>query len=173
MSSIIHNDPDSVKLRRNKSNLVALGTGIMAFGIWSIIKTLMEFVLGSALEDISKEMADISGVGRIFVIVFAASIVLIDLLVRFHVGINAIRAGRDKKSHRYMGSVILLMAVSLASLIYMIIQAFGPTGISMNDEASIFVELTSLIILIEMVAVTVSTSKIKARAAKTEDQYAG
>ena len=173
MSSIIHNDPDSVKLRKNKSTLVALGTGIMAFGIWSIIKTMMEFLLGSAGEEIREVMSDLTGGGRIAVIAVTAFIVIVDLLIRCHVGINAIREGRNKKSRHYMFSVVLLIISSIVSLILLFMEMLEPGEISMNDEVSIFVEITSLVILIEMITVSVSTSKIKARASQTEVDHAG
>ena len=119
-------DPRLVKLRKNESLLVISGFGVIAFGLWSIIRAAIYYFLNPLdlldyLE--ASELAEIMAMGRedgvefitenlaTIVTVFIFIALAIDLIFRVYVGMSARRDGRRlKKSILYI-IVVWIMAI--------------------------------------------------------------
>ena len=101
-------EPREITLRRNQDTLVIVGTGVIIFGIWSLLKTLFALLLniGDLYEVILKEETP---EGRVAIFIVVTLMLMIDLAFRVSVGLSAIAVARGKKSR--------FIAVELTSLI--------------------------------------------------------
>ena len=94
-SSILKNDKDSIKYRRNLNTLVVLGTGVIIFGFWGIIKIIAQAFFGLQIID----PADLEGLGPVGVVItmiLTAAILSLDVILRLYVGLRARREAGGK-----------------------------------------------------------------------------
>lgn len=161
-----NNSELQVQLRKNQNTLVVIGLGVIAFGIWSVIKSvLLNVFSGQPLEGISEEE---TAVKVIFWILLVGSLA-IDLRLRFYVGLSAINEGRGRKKRKayivwafFMAFMSALAVVAgLATIRYS--EAIG-TMIVM-----IVVETTSCVLLVEM---ALAALKVKKLCRKLEEREA-
>lgn len=132
-------DPRLVKLRKYESILVISGFGVIAFGLWSIIRAAIYYFLNpldllNYLDE--SELAEIMAMGQedgvefitenlaTIVTVFIFIGLAIDLLFRVYVGLSARRDGRRlKKSVLYI-IIVWIMAIIMFSSICATIDDF-------------------------------------------------
>ena len=155
---------DTIKLRRYKNDLYVSGTGVIIMGAWSVIKALMEIILGP--EDYF-DMGDIEPDYRPYVLVISVVFVLLFMLlilaVHLYIGMNAAKAARgmDHKKGYIAGSIILLILTLISFTSY---ANDDPEDID-TTIASILVDLTTIYIF---AVVVISSFRIK----KLEEQPA-
>ena len=80
-----------VKTRRLENNVITLGTGIIAFSIWALLKYAMTFFSDLSYAD------EMSAGARV---IFFASVIVIsltDVLFHFYIGVSARSEGKGKK----------------------------------------------------------------------------
>lgn len=141
-----------MRLRRNQNYLVIIGTGVIVFGIWSVIKAVMFLVLGG--QDISGFFSDVqlSGMPIRMGYLSVVGLLAVELAARMIVGLCARAEGYGRKMGN--GYVLLAIALSVFHLLAVV------TGISSRFRfydspadglVSLLMDLTSLITLIEMV----------------------
>ena len=162
-SDILLNDDKSISYRRNSHTLVILGAGVIVFGFWSIIKLAAQLLFGYQLftpEDV-EELGEI-GVFISTILVFV--IQGMDVILRLIAGLTAMSEGRGKKTRR--GYLVLIMFLILGSAFSLTI--FIPTVLETGDEifenfVSIFLELSSLVVSIEVFIAGISVRRHKAK----------
>ena len=125
-------EPREITLRRNQDTLVIVGTGVIIFGIWSLLKTLFALLLniGDLYELILKEETP---EGRVAIFIVVTLMLMIDLAFRVSVGLSAI-------------------AVATATTVTAQIKGIV-TGeeITLISHVAAAVELTSLITLTQLI----------------------
>jgi len=169
---------DYARLRKNEYLLAISGAGVIAFGLWSVIKAVIYLLVLSPKQLVSAidsnevtalEAAGISdnsiGIGIICVIVF---VLLVDLLLRFYVGRSAIIDGRRQKKKSI---VYVVMAILLSiGLISSTITRLAPTepdefstvsNVMDSASASIFIDLTSLLAFVEMIIAAITVRRLR------------
>ena len=171
------NDPDQIRLRRSQAILFNIGTGIVIFGVWTIVKTLLTLLTGRY--QIFKTAQELSAGSEYFVsprifavllVIMFAAMTFIDIWLRFYVGLHARRDARGKKAGRLyiiitclmiLGSILLITAniYTLATRFMAALAAAEAAAQEVvppvNSDISItgvLIELTSLIMMIELVA---------------------
>ena len=171
------NDPDQIRLRRSQAILFNIGTGIVIFGVWTIVKTLLTLLTGRY--QIFKTAQELSAGSEYFVsprifavllVIIFAAMTFIDIWLRFYVGLHARRDARGKKAGRLyiiitclmiLGSILLITAniYTLATRFMAVLAAAEAAAQEVvppvNSDISItgvLIELTSLIMMIELVA---------------------
>ena len=147
---------DEVKLRRYQNLLAISGLGVIAFGVWSVLKTILLLCFRDDL------LADVPDDPLAWVIVFVmiGSILLIDFSVRLFVGLSARAEGLGKKKRRvYVAFAVLIALSSLASLILIFVDS-GTTSL-LELAVSVIVEVTSLVVVIELLTAAVIVKKLK------------
>ena len=124
-------EPREITLRRNQDTLVIVGTGVIIFGIWSLLKTLFALLLniGDLYEVILKEETP---EGRVAIFIVVTLMLMIDLAFRVSVGLSAIAVARGEKSRFIFVAGALILAFSSAT-------------------TAAAVELTSLITLTQLI----------------------
>ncbi len=144
-------DPRLVKLRKYESVLVISGFGVIAFGMWSIIRAAIYYLLNPL--DLTNylaesELAEIMAIGREgdaeFITDNLAGIVtafifiglMIDLMFRVYVGLSARRDGRRlKKSVLYIIIVWIMAIVMFAGICLTIDDFIAPIINAFSDSA--------------------------------------
>ena len=153
------------ELRRNQDTLSSVGLGVLAFGVWSVIKAAVVFVI-QVPEQIE------AAVEKQYVpaaIAFAGALLLLilSLILALRVYIwRSARAERQGGRHKrgYLFAVGLLAALSLVSLVGMILQMILPgrfeTDGSRDRFTAAFIEMTSLVTLVEMIVASIRVKRI-------------
>ena len=176
------NDPQQIKLRRNQNTLITVGTGTIAFGVWSFVKTLGMTLITrpdnisgymSAMQSGGVEITDMSETAMFWTTVVISGILLIiDVSARLFVGFSAISVGRGKRHSRWYIVIALLMILGSVISVLMILYSFqldtedsvaalsNNSAISNNTFSGVIIELTSTIMLIEMLAASVRVRKL-------------
>jgi len=146
----VQGDPAAIRLRRYRNTMTVSGMGTIAFGIWSIIKTMMYFLFDPA--DIQKLFADTGAEQwKVFSIIIVFFLLAVDLSLRCFVGLSAAAEGKGKKRGNLY--VIVAMFMTLFS-IFSMVSSFIPSTyfFSMTDRIiTIIVEFTSLMAMLELI----------------------
>lgn len=154
--NILKNDPESIKYRRNQNTLVVLGTGVILFGFWGIVKIIAQILLGFQLFE-PGTLDDLDAGGIVFVIFFVALVLSTDVILRLYAGLRARREGHGKKTGvGHLIVLVLLIAGSVASVVIIIFNIMSASGDLADNIAALFVELSSLVISLEVFMASVS-----------------
>ena len=152
-------EDDKVRLRRYEDDLYVGGMGIMLMGIWSVIKTAMQFFLSSD-DYFVPEIADptIRAIFTALLFVVIAVFMALVLRVHFYIGLNAIRAakGQHYKKGYYTAAIIMLVLLLLSMGLYS--DMLEDIENIDTTIASILVDIVTIYIFI---IVVISTDKIK------------
>ena len=154
-----------LRLRKNQSDLVAIGLGVIAFGVWSVIKTVLyvafhtESVLGSLEGD------------KYLILTFwvlLGGVLAIGLALRLYIGLSAIAEGKGKK--RKAGYIVLSLLMSVLSFVLLAagLLAQGFAGAAGNTAVTLMVEMTSDVLLLEMSISAIRVRRMKKSTAGAE-----
>ena len=154
-----------LRLRKNQSDLVAIGLGVIAFGVWSVIKTVLyvafhtESVLGSLEGD------------KYLILTFwilLGGVLAIGLALRLYIGLSAIAEGKGKK--RKAGYIVLSLLMSVLSFVLLTagLLAQGFAGAAGNTAVTLMVEMTSDVLLLEMSISAIRVRRMKKSTAGAE-----
>ena len=160
-SLILDNSPEAVSYRRNISTLGILGIGVIVFGFWGIIKLIAELFLGIDIyrpEDL--EGLDETAIMIVNVTIFV--IMTIDIILRIIVGLKARREGRGKKTGRgYLVIILMLIISSTFNVCVVAWDLITMRGAFGEDFAAIFMELSSLVVSLEVFIAAVSVRRYR------------
>lgn len=157
----------SAEIRRHQTTLICSGVAVIAFGLWSIVRSFLWLFFDNALiqnmideEARSGILAEISA-DKILTAFYIAIAVLVflDLCLRIYVGLSAVSEGRGK--HRRITYVILsclFLAVSLYSDLSLLIS-YMPDALTLETVASFIVEFSSLIAFVEIIRASLRIRK--------------
>ena len=176
------NDPQQIKLRRNQNTLIIVGTGTIAFGVWSFVTTLGMTLITrpdnisgymSAMQSGGVEITDMSETAMFWTTVVISGILLIiDVSARLFVGFSAISVGRGTRHSRWYIVIALFSILGNGISVLIILYSFqldtedsvaalsNNSAVSNNTFSGVIIELTSTIMLIEMLAASVRVRKL-------------
>lgn len=151
------------KTRRLENNLVTMGTGIIAFGLWAFIKLILTVMfLGSAyFQDTPEEDQ--------FAIAIATWVVaVLTVLMYVWLGMSARAEGKGK--HKKPIYLVFVGIISLYSMVVILAETI--TLIFMFNEiedlltlfVTIIIDVTRMVFLIELIYFSVSLRKIRKQA---------
>ena len=169
-----NNEPNDIKIRKFRDTLVTGGFAIIAFGIWTVIKSIMEAftilrpMLGNmSFEDLTQVQAEqlrelIDSNALFYTLLFFVLVFLIvDLAVRVYVGLSARAIGLQKKKRNgkersgivWLVFGVILTAFGIYSLIVSLTQAeeLLHSYSIMYFVVSLFVDVTSIFVTAELV----------------------
>ena len=154
------------ELRRLRISLMTLGSGVFAFGVWSILKSYLYLWVNPVVFDDIAEQEQYA-VMIIFYVLFTF-FMLIDLLLRAYVGMGARSMGMGKKKGlMYMIVLSLMLAVSVLSCLFMVLgrgNARMENQSEMDYFVSAFVEFCNMAVLAELLYTVVRIRKLEKRA---------
>ena len=154
------------ELRRLRISLMTLGSGVFAFGVWSILKSyLYLWVNPVVFDDVEAQYQ--SAVMIVFYVMYTF-FMLIDLLLRAYVGKGARAMGMGKrKGLLYMIVLSLMLAVSVLSCLFMVLgrgNARMENQSEMDYFVSAFVEFCSMGVLAELLYTVIRVKKLEKQA---------
>ena len=165
-------DNMQTELIKHRHTLAVVGMGAIAFGIWSLIKSILYFVLVEPIFDtISSNYDDLSNskyeAWVLIAITFALVVlfVLIDMLLRWKVGRKAMAVSRGEREPG-VGFFILSSILLLMDMAELIMGALSIAGIIPSDEditdqiSTLLVDFTSVVMLIEMLFAAIMIRKL-------------
>lgn len=145
-----------IKMRRYQNLLTVSGLGVIIFGLWTVLKTiLLLFMQEDMLDDLPDGLFF-----RVLFFVIIAMILLIDFSLRLFVGLSARSEGFGKKmGYGYIVVAILMALASLASLVMIFFDAEYRSLLELI--VSFIVEGTSMIVTIELLVAAFTVKKLK------------
>ena len=169
-----NNNPNDIKIRKFRDTLVTGGFAIIAFGIWTVIKIIMEAftilqpMIGSlSFEGLSQlETEQLQAMiedGSLFhfLLFTILGFLIVDLIVRIYVGYSARAIGLQKKTRsgkKRSGIVWLIFGIILVSIgIYSLVITLSDTSEILQEHSiiyyviSLFVDVTSLFVTAEVI----------------------
>ena len=189
MEAKINNSAEQRRIRRSQSTLVIVGTGIMMFGIWTALKAYGLALLNSTkmIEETRSYMPEGSdtvsnGLAFAVILVIVTIYVLFELGIRAYIGLSAIAEGRGKRSGKMY--IVLSFILIFIGTLAVVMDAFGVyssvTGTgsgtdgttASNQLTALIIDLTSLVMMIEMVVSAFRVKKYKKQQRTGEAEYA-
>ena len=161
-----NNEASDIEIRKHRSRLATIGTGIMMFGVWNLVKTVGFYQVRA--DDYTQSLG--------VIIASVGTTTLLSLIVRGYVGMSALAVSRGKdKGGLYLFLARLMMLFSVLTLSILVVGVLVKAGKIMPEAdtseihimtiiASFIIEITSLILLVELV---VSGRKLR-KIAKSE-----
>lgn len=154
------------KIRKTEINLITLGTGVIFFGVWTLVKSLVSFfLLDTELhENLSEEMIT-------FTIITFWALIAVSFILNFYVGVSAraLGKGKNKSSFFLVVAGIIIFFRSILVLLE-IIAAIFDHGDSINLIITAFIDITTIVFLVELMVYSIRLKKIrKAEQAKETD----
>jgi hypothetical protein len=161
------------ELRRERSTLRSLALGIVAFGLWSVLKTIISLMM-VPLEEIldSEALAAVTNSGLRFavyavMVITALAIMSVDLIPRLYVARKARREGLGEDQGR--GWIIWAVILLVFWIVLDIIEITGLPG-QIKDAAkgpldsivTLAVDLTATVILGELCFTAFRVKKLAA-----------
>lgn len=162
------NSPEAVNFRRNSSTLSILGTGVIIFGFWSVIKIVTYVALGIPLYS-DADIAEVDGMTIEILMTVLYCMLAGDIIVRLIAGLCARAEGKNHIKRQkvfYLGFIVWEIIFQIYSVSAVIAQF-----LSLKDDTyvetyvSLFMELSSMLILIEVYIAALSVRKYKKRMA--------
>ena len=151
------------ELRRRRSELLTLGYGIIAFGLWSVLKTYLYTWVDPIITE-----ADVTVENRTAAVIVAyimiTMVLAVDFGLRLYVGMSARAEGMGKKKGRgyiIVAALMLLISVLLWFLSLGYIQSRAENESLMDYIISMVVDLTSIAILARLVYNAVKVRQLR------------
>ena len=168
------NEPNEIRIRKYRDTLVTGGFALIAFGVWTLLKSIVEAsaMVRAELGNISydeltrvdaQELRAAVSSNILFIVVMSIIIVIlaVDLALRAYVGLSARAVGLQKKKKNgkarngivWLIFGVLLVAVNAVSLVGSVVA----TGDTLKEHSilyyivSLFVDVTSLVVTAELV----------------------
>ena len=177
------------KLRQYEHILAISGVGVVAFGLWSVVKAVLYFILfpNEEVEEqilsegfSSMEDAGLSDQHALIIIIIIVLVLMnLDFLLRLYVGKSAVADGRGTRKKRFV-YVVWAMLIA-AGLIFNMVSRWimigkGEASIWSNltdaDSVSMIIDATSLLAVIELIVAAFMVRKLRRElsAGRTEDE---
>ena len=153
-----------IELRRRRITLMSLGSGVISFGVWSILKTLLYIYVGAFSLNVNTIPEEYRQAATNMAYVILAFFMMIGLSLRLFVGLKARAAGSGKRQRpTYIVVAGLILAWSVLSLL---VAVFSRTSGRMENQSlmdyavSMFVECCSAAMLAELVYTALRVRKL-------------
>ncbi|MBQ3703725.1 MAG: hypothetical protein II885_13375 [Oscillospiraceae bacterium] len=156
-----------IELRRRRINLSTLGTGVVAFGVWNVLKTIL-YIFTSHVSFFDAE--DAGAYGAVVILIFYAFLGLLltlDLSLRLYIGLSARAEGRGRrKGSGYIIAAAILFAMTAA---YYVAAWVTHSNTRLENQAaldyyvSMFVDITAMIMLGDLLYTAVRARKLEKR----------
>lgn len=176
----INNDPEQIKIRKSQNTLIVVGTGTILFGIWTALKMIGSlFMLKKETVEAMRKLAaggfDQNTDQQVFAVTLGIALfaTLILLFLRTFIGLSALAEGRGQRKNRsYLLVAVLMIIATVLSFGFNFFSVTGEKAYgALTPDTSfsgMIIELTSFIMLIEMVI-----SAIRIRKLNRTDRKAG
>ncbi len=155
------------KLRRYRNSLVTDGGGIIAFGLWGVIKFIISYFSDSLFSstDLDDEIAN-STFYIVMSVMLMIIIISIILSINCYIGMSAYKEGiNGKKGSFYLVAAAFLVLIVLGEMtLYFVPDSSNEIGL-ISRLAAFFIDLTKAIILLDMLYAAFMSRRISKKIA--------
>ena len=163
------------ELRRYQNILVCVGSGVITFGFWSLVKGVMSLFSFKdkwiqMVNDAAKTDAPADILMTALVISFGI-VIAVDLAIRLVIGLSARKEGMGRDDRRHKGYLVLALISAAFSAFSMItdIQYFlGGLENLLDGIVTAIIDFTSLIMLLELFVAAIKVRKLKGKIAEAK-----
>ena len=153
------------KLRRSQVTLVTLGTGVILFGVWSVVKSLLYFRT-NLFADLDTQVEPELLPYMLATVVIVALFVLADLGIRLKIGRRARAEGmgrRQKNGYLILAALIVLVNITGDLLgVYALVKYGISEQSGLEYVVSVLVDLSSTVLLAELIITVLRVRKLRA-----------
>ena len=154
------------ELRRKQVTLVTLGTGVILFGVWSVVKSLLYFRTNLFADLDTQVEPELLPYIKLATVVIVALFVLADLGIRLKIGRRARAEGmgrRQKNGYLILAALIVLVNITGDLLgVYYIVKNGVPEQSGPDYIVSVLVDLSSTALLAELIITVLRVRKLRA-----------
>ena len=154
------------ELRRKQVTLVTLGTGVILFGVWSVVKSLLYFRTNLFADLDTQVEPELLPYIKLVTVVIVALFVLADLGIRLKIGLRARAEGmgrRQKNGYLILAALIVFVNITGDLLgVYFIVKNGVPEQAGLDYVVSVLVDLSSTILLAELIITVLRVRKLRA-----------
>lgn len=155
------------ELRRYQNELVIIGGGVIAFGLWSAVRTILTIFFGN--DQILQEMGTVTNEFPeyrwvFYVLVFLVIFVIIGLFIsiRLFIGSRARREGLGvKKSNLYLVLTVILIVVNIGSMGSVILGILDTEEDVLSEFVQILIDITNVVTLIQLLIAAKKSRQIE------------
>ena len=166
----VNNEPDQIQLRKLSSRLSTIGKGVIMLCVWDVFRSVIFYISGITSGEVLEAASHAAEGTEIQIplavtLTMSAVVLLIDLWIRTYAGRSAIAISRGEKRGRAFTICTVILILGSIFAIGAWCATFY-TGLRNTDQkmleglpfSSLIVEITSLILLIEML---ISAGKVR------------
>lgn len=145
------------KIRRTQDNLYVLGTSVIVFGMWNLLKFAIYFFVSPG--EIKKETGDEN---YFIAVIVLWSMFFVSFLLRCFIGFSARAEGKGKRK-----SVLYLVLAGIIALVYCTLIAFEAAYFIAEHNhiftsvVTLIIDVTSLVFLIELMVNSIKIRKLR------------
>ena len=154
------NDDLHIRLRKTENSLTVGGVVVILFGIWTLLRTLLFFLMDNLQKRILMQSTDIFLQKPVVMYIAIGGLALFEFMLRWYIGRRAIQEGRYGKEKKfYLVWVILMIACGVLVEAANMDQTATLNRVDWEDAVvAAIVDGTSLIILLQ---VFISSNEVK------------
>lgn len=145
------------KIRRTQDNLFVLGTSVVVFGLWNLIKfAIYYFVASNEIKEASGEKYYLITSIVCWVIFFFS------FVLRCFIGFSARAEGKGKRKN-----VVYLVFAGMIALVYFCVIAFEVAYFIVRHDhiftmiVTLIIDVTSLVFLVELIVNSIRIRKLR------------
>lgn len=160
-------DPER-ELRRYSTRLVVCGQGLILYGFWSALRTLMVITMAPGgvnryIEEISAYVRDdMTWFTRPFLICMVLIVILIATLIYIPAGLGAIREGKGRTGKwGYLVYTVFLLVLTLTDIPGHLRPTNGPLGDYDTVVASLVTDICCLLVLVSILYSSLKIRRIR------------
>ena len=159
------NDENSILQRRYASGLVMCGRAVIILSIWSIVRTMVLYLLnGELAADLAEQGLSRTDKGYytmvIVILIVVAVVLFLSVIFNIYIGRSAIREGRGKKK-----SVMYLVITTIAALAVfwsdVIVNRFDFSNGAFLELSTIIIDATMLFAYVMIIYFSVRLRKCR------------
>ena len=178
----INNDTDHILIRKTRNILIVVGTGTIMFSVWTVVKTLSSIFLlrDEAIAAARKTVDEIGLVvpdQQLFFIALVTVLIsmILFLTVRIYIGMAAISEGRGSRRRKgYLLLAVLMIIFNITAIVinFISVNPQESLGAFSHDTSlsSLIIELTSMVMIVEMVFAAVRLRRACIRVSQSAEQ---
>ena len=154
------------ELRRSRSTLRILGTGVIAFTVWSVLKTILVFLLVPLEQKPEGEISDKEAMVLLVIILAVLLFIILDIVLRLRLGFSARAEGLGKhkgKAYVVFAFIYFFFQIIIAALSFYQLFRYGLMDRSIPETAaSLMLEISSAVTMGEMAFTAVKVKRLSA-----------
>ena len=154
-----------IELRRRRINLSTLGAGVVAFGVWNVLKTMLYIFTSPVNFVVVDDAGEYGAVVSLIFYVLLGLLLALDLSLRLYIGLSARAEGRGRrKGSGYIIAAAVLFAMTAA---YYVAAWVTHSNTRLENQAaldyyvSMFVDITAMIMLGDLLYTALRARKLE------------